>query len=393
MDKKRYGLALEGGGAKGSYHIGVMKAIIELGIDIGAAVGTSIGSFNAAIFAQGDFDKLYDLWYNGSASLILELNDAELRKVRSKKIDLTAIKYWIGFVSNNLYNKGIDIKRLKKLYDNFVNEEKLRKSKIDFGMVTVSITDKKPINIYKKDMEVGKISEYLLASSYLPIFKSENIIDNKRYLDGGIYDNCPLTLLINKKYKDIIEVKTKALGIPKRINRKNLNIYTINPSKDTGSILFSDNLLIRQNIKMGYYDAIRVFKNYIGLKYYIIPISENDVFERIISLSDVQIKKILGDIKISGASKIIQPKKILLEKILPHICKKLSSDISTYQKMIVAIIEEVIDETILPIYKLYDFDEILKKVKKEIPILLKKEEKKLIQDDTKMLMLRFLKEI
>lgn len=392
MDKT-YGLALEGGGAKGSYHIGAIKAIIECGFNIGAVVGTSIGSFNAAIYAQGDFNKLYDLWYNGSASLVIELNEGELKKARSKKIDLASIKYWANFITSNLSNKGIDTEKLKKLYNSYVDEKRLRESKIDFGMVTVSITDRKPINIYKENMEEGKVTEYLLASSYLPVFKKEKIIDNKRYIDGGVYDNCPLTLLINRNYKDIIEVRTKAIGIPKKVDRKNLNIYTILPSKDTGSILFSDNSVIRQNIKMGYFDAMRVFKGYIGLKYYVIPIDDNKIFESIINLSDIQIKTILGNIKIFGASKIEQPKKILLEKIIPYICGKINSDTSTYQKMIVSIIEEVVDETILPIYKLYAFDDILKNVKKEIPRLLKKEEKKLIQNNTKELMLRFLREI
>lgn len=38
-----YGVVLQGGGTKGSYHIGVWKALRELGIEIGAVTGTSIG--------------------------------------------------------------------------------------------------------------------------------------------------------------------------------------------------------------------------------------------------------------------------------------------------------------------------------------------------------------
>lgn len=58
-----YGIALEGGGTKGAYHMGAVKAILECGFDIGAVVGTSIGAFNAAVIAQGDFEKLYKRWY------------------------------------------------------------------------------------------------------------------------------------------------------------------------------------------------------------------------------------------------------------------------------------------------------------------------------------------
>ena len=42
------GLALEGGGAKGSYEIGAYIALKELGFKFDAVAGTSIGSLNAA---------------------------------------------------------------------------------------------------------------------------------------------------------------------------------------------------------------------------------------------------------------------------------------------------------------------------------------------------------
>ncbi|MBR4954700.1 MAG: patatin-like phospholipase family protein, partial [Clostridia bacterium] len=54
------GIALESGGAKGSYHAGVLKAISELNIQYSALTGSSIGAVNAAFAAQGDIDKLCD---------------------------------------------------------------------------------------------------------------------------------------------------------------------------------------------------------------------------------------------------------------------------------------------------------------------------------------------
>jgi predicted acylesterase/phospholipase RssA len=50
------GLVLEGGGARGSYHIGAYKGILEEGIKIDGITGTSIGSLNGAMIVQGDFD-------------------------------------------------------------------------------------------------------------------------------------------------------------------------------------------------------------------------------------------------------------------------------------------------------------------------------------------------
>ena len=59
-----YGLVLEGGGAKGAYHIGAYKAIKDMNIEIGGVAGTSVGALNGAAIAQDDFEKAYELWYN-----------------------------------------------------------------------------------------------------------------------------------------------------------------------------------------------------------------------------------------------------------------------------------------------------------------------------------------
>ena len=51
----KYGLVLSGGGGKGAYELGVWKALVEMKLDkyIEVISGTSIGAFNAALFAQG----------------------------------------------------------------------------------------------------------------------------------------------------------------------------------------------------------------------------------------------------------------------------------------------------------------------------------------------------
>jgi len=46
---KEYGLALEGGGARGAYQIGAWKALKEAGVKINAVAGTSVGALNGAL--------------------------------------------------------------------------------------------------------------------------------------------------------------------------------------------------------------------------------------------------------------------------------------------------------------------------------------------------------
>lgn len=388
-----YGIALEGGGMKGAYHLGAVKAILECGYDIGGYVGTSIGSFNAAVLAQGDFEKLYDKWYQASATLGLDIKEKELIKLVGKKIDISGVKYWTKFFTDSIANKGLDTKKLKALYEEYIDEEKLRKSNIDYGLVTVSLTDKKPVYLYKEDIPLGEVASYALASSYLPVFKQDKIFgDNKMYIDGGFYDNCPITLLKKKGYKDIIEIKTNAIGITRKIDRKGLNIITISPSKELGGLIFSDNKAVRVSMQMGYFDALRILNGYIGDKFYVVPMDTDLVFESILKLTDEQILNIIDGVKISGIENM-EPKKILFEKIIPLIQSKLKNkDISSYQKCIVAMIEYITEDE-LKVYKLYEFKELLLEFKKKIPKLLKEEKAALIKNNVNIMLLKFLNAI
>jgi len=389
-----YGVALEGGGMKGAYHLGAMKAILECGYEIGGYVGTSIGSFNAAVLAQGDFKKLYNKWYDGSAAIGVNIKESEITKLINRKIDIPGVKYWVKFISDSIANKGVDSAKLKAFYDEFIDEEKLRNSPYDYGLVTVSLTDKKPVYLYKEDIPEGEVSSYVLASSYLPVFKQDKILnDDKFYLDGGFYDNCPITLLKKKGYKDIFEIRTNCIGVNRKIDRKNLNIITISPSKSlNGGIILSDNAAVRADMQMGYFDALRVIKGYIGNKFYVVPTDNEKVFKSILNLTDEQILDMVKDIKLNGIDGV-EPKKILFEKVLPLVQSKLKNkDISTYQKAIISMIEYITDDEI-KIYKLYTFEELVTEFKKKIPKLLKKENNNLIKNNANILLLRLLKNI
>jgi NTE family protein len=53
MERKKIGLALSGGAARGFAHLGVMKIFAEHGIPVDFIAGTSAGSFAGAAFASG----------------------------------------------------------------------------------------------------------------------------------------------------------------------------------------------------------------------------------------------------------------------------------------------------------------------------------------------------
>lgn len=55
-------LVLAGGGAKGAYQAGCIKAMREIGYDFDIVTGTSIGALNALLVVQKDYEALYKLW-------------------------------------------------------------------------------------------------------------------------------------------------------------------------------------------------------------------------------------------------------------------------------------------------------------------------------------------
>lgn len=260
------GLALAGGGTRGSYQIGVYLALKKCHIKIDGFVGTSIGAFNAAMLAAGRDKELISFWQNVNVALILGFSDKLVEEIKEKKLDWGLIKESFNSFKTVLTNKGISTDKIRKILLDLDISKKLYKSNKDFGLVTVKFPDFKPLYLFKNDIPPDKLNDYILASCYLPIFKMEKIIDNNYYLDGGFYDNVPANLLLNKGYKKVYVVDLEAIGI-KRPFVDNDRVVEIKPSQKLGSILNLNSQKINDNIKLGFYDTLKIIKKLDGYKY------------------------------------------------------------------------------------------------------------------------------
>src|SRR6056297_1791562 len=254
----KYGLILEGGGAKGSYQIGAVRALKEMDYEFKGVAGTSIGALHGALIVQNDLDKAYDLWYNISPEKIFNIKQEALDKIKKLNFDKKDLTYLWNQVKNIVDNKGLDISLIENIVKENVEEDKIRKADKDFGIVTVSLSDMKPVKIYIEEIPEGRLIDYLLASSNLPTFKQEKR-NGKYFLDGGFYDNLPVDMLIDKGYENIIAIRTHGLGIVHDIeNEEELNIIYIEPDVDLGNTLNFETKLARRNLKLGYLDAKKV---------------------------------------------------------------------------------------------------------------------------------------
>lgn len=261
------GLVLEGGGAKGSYHAGAIKALIERKYEFDGVMGTSIGALNGALVAQGDAEKCIELWENAMPSDFVDVDDEKMVNILSRKIDKEAFFYLLSLLRNALANKGFSRERIMNLMRCLIDEDKLRQSDKDFGIVTVSITDKAPLEIFKEEIPYGHLHDYIMASAYIPGFRRDKIY-GKKYFDGGVYDNLPINPLIRKGYDEIIAVRTNSSMPHRTVVDDTVKITYINPSASVGGTVSMYKSSLERNIRMGYYDAIRALDGHKGKLYY-----------------------------------------------------------------------------------------------------------------------------
>lgn len=263
------GLVLEGGGVKGAYQIGAFYAFRDCKIKLNGFVGTSIGSFNAAMLASHKELELLDFWFHVNPGELLGFEQKFVDTRINKNLDIKSLISSFSALKKVIANFGLDNSKLLEEIANILDYEALKNSNLDFGLVTVQVSRHgiKPIYVNKSDIKSKeKLIEYLMASSYLPVFREKRIIDNHYYIDGGFYDNSPVKLLADKGYEKIYIINIKGIGFNRK-PPKNVELINISPSRDNGKILEFNSDVIRENIKMGYYDTLRKLKNLDGYKY------------------------------------------------------------------------------------------------------------------------------
>lgn len=255
-------IVLAGGGAKGAYEAGFVRAIKEIGYTYDIVTGTSIGALNGALLVQGDEDRLLDLWEHMTKDKVL--NDDLPDKLNIDEL-LQESNRVTSFFKKYVKEKGADITPLKQMIHDYFNEEKFMNSSIDYGLVTVEYPNLK-YRYITKDMMEHDGEMYLLASaSCFPAFPKCDFI-NTHFVDGGYYDNLPIELSIVLGADEIVAVDLNDTpSHPQFLNKPNITYIT--PSFPLGSFLNFDANNLKNNRQLGYYDTLKAFGQLDGLRY------------------------------------------------------------------------------------------------------------------------------
>jgi NTE family protein len=164
----KIGLVLSGGGARGVAHIGVIKALEEMGVEISMVSGTSAGSIVGALYANGlKPDAMFEIIKNLSV----------FRSVRPAWA-------WSGLLTMD----GLRELLLKHIPENRFESLKLP--------LTVAATEIKKGHIHY--FSEGELIPAIVGSCSVPAVFNPVQHQGGLFVDGGLLDNMPVRPLKGK---------------------------------------------------------------------------------------------------------------------------------------------------------------------------------------------------
>jgi NTE family protein len=231
----KIGLVLSGGGAKGAYEAGVVKALIDARIKFDVIAGTSVGGLNALLIASNQIDDLIKVWeekitnnkavFTLNPKLKLKFTFADILLLLpiisffwlAKKV--VKILTWLNSIGDstplrNLVKETINFDSLKSSGNRLI----LTGTNLQTGYEESFIKAEngkffiKRKNSLKevKDKDFHKMTiASAVATSAIPIVFTPELILGYQYVDGGVGNNTPLMNAIRAGCKDIFTVLLK----------------------------------------------------------------------------------------------------------------------------------------------------------------------------------------
>ncbi len=264
--KIKYAVALEGGGAKGAYQLGMLKAFEDEGIRFCAFSGTSVGAVNAYFAVTGQIDEGIGLWRSISYSDVISGDEGVFENLFSGKLKKADIDYLKGYVRDCFKEKGIDSTPFEKKLDQFINEPAIKNSDMEFYAMTYSEDEKKELAIDMKKLPRGRAKNMLIASAYFPLFKHKPI-EGVRYTDGSFGDTIPVKVLVDNGYTNILALRLYSPGKTVRVHIPEGTKVTLIGNRrrvKMGMILDFNPKRIKYELRMGYLDGLKCTKGYYG---------------------------------------------------------------------------------------------------------------------------------
>ena len=161
------GLVLSGGGARGMMHLGVIKALEELGVKFSCISGTSVGSIVGALYSYG----------HSPEDILKQISTGYFKAVRPA---------WA--LSGLMSLEGLKAELLR-----YMPENSFAALKIPLTTAATDLVKGQP-----KYFNEGELIPAVLASACVPAVFNPVTVNGVMYVDGGILDNLPVRPIQDK---------------------------------------------------------------------------------------------------------------------------------------------------------------------------------------------------
>ncbi|MCA0152197.1 patatin-like phospholipase family protein [Winogradskyella vincentii] len=254
-EEPKVGLVLSGGGAKGFAHIGVLKVIDSLGIEVDYIAGTSMGAVIGSLYSTGYSGKQLEAFFNSQDFNVL-INDEFERSSKTFYERENAEKYAVSLPFENLkISLPSALSRGQNVY-NLLYQLMLPVKEIDdfsqlpipFFCVATDIETGESII-----MDKGSLAEAVTASGALPSLFEPVVIDDQILIDGGVTNNFPveelrargMDIIIGVDVQDALKDRESLKSAPEILLQIN-NFRTINAMKNKAPLT---DIYIKPDIK------------------------------------------------------------------------------------------------------------------------------------------------
>ena len=265
----KYGLVLSSDGSKSSFEIGAWKALRELDVMLSAVSGSFVGALNAALIAQGDFERAVRFWRNVSSKNLFDVSrfiaqkyTEEWSKADTKVFKKSFLKYIQG--------KSAELDPLREVLENFIDERAVRSSETRLGFVSVSLSTLEAEVLPIEKIPRGKLTQYLLAAACFPQISQVNRVADPQF--SARYS--PYRIITGYNTTAILSTDDVAV-VPPDVDAD----VTLIHSSEAFELDFCESAeTMRRNIKLGYVDTLRLFQESIGKTYFICKSAKEERF-------------------------------------------------------------------------------------------------------------------
>ncbi len=181
LNRPRIGLALGGGGSRGSAHVGVLKVLQEEHIPIDIIAGTSIGSVVGGFYAGGmSLDELAAIFEKNTFTK--EFTPMPILRLALEPTALTLRMFGYKPFDGLYYGW-----KFRKYADKAIGSKKIEQLNIPYAAVVTDVVTGKSCRLTEGDLGVA-----LVASTAVPELRKPVQIGDHLYCDGGVINNVPV---------------------------------------------------------------------------------------------------------------------------------------------------------------------------------------------------------